>query len=91
LEFHVTPLFFGNPKSRKRRRRRLRFCLQLVVATPHVVPPPPLVLTALCRLLSADAPLHFASCMPLLPFASFLPAGCCVTPVVTPPPQPPPD
>ena len=56
MEFHVTPLFFGNPKSRRRRRRRkLCFCLRLVVATPHVVPPPPLALLALCRLLSADA------------------------------------
>ena len=47
---------FVKPKSRRRRRRRrLRVCLRLIVATPHVVPPPPLVLSVLRRLLSADA------------------------------------
>ena len=38
-----------------RRRRRLRWRLRLVVATPHVAPPPTLVLSALRRLLSAHA------------------------------------
>ena len=50
----------GVPPSRRggrRRRRRRRLCchLRLVVATPHVVPPPSLVLLGLCYLLSADA------------------------------------
>ena len=40
---------------RQKRRRRLCWCLHLVVAMPHVAPLPPLVLSALHRLLSADA------------------------------------
>jgi hypothetical protein len=35
--------------------RTFRWLLQLVVVTPHVAPPPPLVLSALHRLLSANA------------------------------------
>ena len=37
------------------RRRRLRWRLRLVVATPHIALSPPLVLLALHHLLSADA------------------------------------
>ncbi len=63
------------------RRRRLRFCLRLVVATPHVVPPPPLILSALHCLLSADASppfcLLYASPPVCLFFASWLSRRPC--------------
>jgi hypothetical protein len=62
----------------ERRRRRLLHwrCLRLVVPMPHVAPPPPLVLSALRRLLSADASPHvcllYASPPSCLLFASWL-------------------
>ena len=58
----------------------LRWRLRLVVATPHVMPLPPLVLSALRRLLSADASLPFvlyASTPVCLLFASWLSRRPC--------------
>ncbi len=71
--------------SRQRRRRRLRWCLRLVVAMPHIVPPPPLAISTLRRLLSADASpplcLLYASPPVCLLFASWLShcPCCCAT------------
>ena len=71
-------------KEAERRRRRFRWRLRLVVETPHVVPPPPLVLSALRRLLSADASppicLLYTSPPVYILFASWLPCRpCCPT------------
>jgi hypothetical protein len=55
------------------------------------MPPPPLVLSALRRLLSADASPPVCLLYASPPVASCLPAGCRVAPVVAPPPTPPHD
>ena len=69
----------------ERRRSRLRWRLRLVVTTPHIAPPLPLVLSALRRLLSADASPPICLLYPSPPvcllFASWLSTTGCVVDV----------